>query len=241
MNNTEGSHVFLEVSNLNAGYGPAMIVSNVSFSITKGEVVGLLGRNGMGKTTTIRSILNQTPWKNGSVKIESVEVGGLPTYKIARMGMGLVPEGRRIFPTLTVTESLEAFYYTQNLEPRWTPDEVFRIFPELESRKNLLTAYLSGGEQQMLSIGRALVTNPRLLILDEATEGLSEQVRKRIWQCLRELRNDGLTILLVDKNISELLELTDYNLILEKGALVWHGRTDDLEKSPEIIDRFLYL
>lgn len=241
MNNTAGSHVFLEVSNLNAGYGPAMIVSNVSFSITKGEVVGLLGRNGMGKTTTIRSILNQTPWKNGSVKIESVEVGGLPTYKIARMGMGLVPEGRRIFPTLTVTESLEAFYYTQNLEPRWTPDEVFRIFPELESRKNLLTAYLSGGEQQMLSIGRALVTNPRLLILDEATEGLSEQVRKRIWQCLRELRNDGLTILLVDKNISELLELTDYNLILEKGALVWHGRTDDLEKSPEIIDRFLYL
>ena len=151
MNNIEESHAFLEVSNLNAGYGPAMIVSNISFSITKGEVVGLLGRNGMGKTTTIRSILNQTPWKNGSVKIESVEVGGLPTYKIARMGMGLVPEGRRIFPTLTVTESLEAFYYTQNLEPRWTPDAVFRIFPELESRKNQFLGVCSEFSIQFIS------------------------------------------------------------------------------------------
>ncbi len=231
----------LRIENLTAGYGTAQVLFGVSFAIGAGEVVAMLGRNGMGKTTTIRAVMGLLrPW-GGSVLVDGVDRAGAPPHRIARSGIGLVPEGRRVFPTLTVEENLVATARQAGAGTGWTQERVYGLFPRLAERRGHLGAQLSGGEQQMLAIGRALTTNPRLVILDEATEGLAPMVRDEIWRCLATLRSEGLAILVIDKNIDALQRLADRHIVLEKGEIVWEGSSDALAADTAVGARYLHL
>jgi branched-chain amino acid transport system ATP-binding protein len=231
----------LTVANLQAGYGAARVLFDVSLDVGAGEVVTLLGRNGMGKTTTIKAIMGLVPPRGGEIRFAGDSVAGLAPYRIARRGIGLVPEGRQIFPTLTVEENLVATAAARSGARRWALADVYRLFPRLQERHRNLGAQLSGGEQQMLAIGRALMTNPRLLILDEATEGLAPLVRAEIWNCLRRLKEEHQAILIIDKNVDALAALADRHVIIEKGRTVWTGTSRELAADGNLKDRFLHV
>ena len=230
----------LRVEAIETAYGPSQVLFGVSLDVAEGEFVTLIGRNGMGKTTTVKTIMGMLAPLRGSVSVAGQELHGQPSYRVARAGVGLVPEGRQIFPSLSVRENLVATAHNQQgREQPWTLDAVYRMFPRLQERERNLGANLSGGEQQMLAIGRALMTNPRLLILDEATEGLAPKIRTEIWQCLDGLRQTGLSLVVIDKNIGPLLRLADRHYILEKGRVVWQGRSDALRADPELLHRYV--
>ncbi len=237
---TEGDSPLLQVERLETAYGASQILFGIDLSVRAGEVVGLLGRNGMGKTTLIRSICGLTRPRSGGVAFAGVPVVGRSADRIARLGMALVPEGRQIFPNLTVAEHLAAFAANRNgsADP-WTPAKVNRLFPRLAERGDNLGNQLSGGEQQMLAIGRALVTNPKLLILDEATEGLAPLIREEIWRCLDRLREAGQTILIVDKYVNRLIDLADRHVIIERGRLAWRGSSAELGADRSLWSRYL--
>ena len=225
----------LEVRGLAARYGASQVLFGIDLDVAHGELVTLLGRNGMGKTTTVRAIVGLTPPFAGSVRFGGAEIAAEPAHLRARRGIGLVPEGRQIFATLSVEENLRA-----TARPgAWTFARVLELFPRLGDRRRHMGRQLSGGEQQMLAIGRALMTNPRLLILDEATEGLAPLVREEIWRCLARLRGDGQSILLIDKNLHRLLDLADRHVIVEKGRCVWQGTGAELRARPELVERHL--
>ncbi len=225
--------MLLDVQDITTYYGASQALFGVEFRIDEGEVVALMGRNGMGKSTTIKSICNLMPPKTGRILFGGNATERLAPYKVARLGVGLVPEGRRCFPNLSVHENLVAAARPGS----WTLDKVNALFPRLEERHAQMSKSLSGGEQQMLAIGRALMTNPRLLILDEATEGLAPVIRQDIWRAIRQLKAEGLSILVVDKTLSELLPVADRCVILENGRSVWQGSSGDV--SADIQDRYL--
>ena len=232
----------LRVEDLRAGYDGSQVLFGISLEVREGEAVTLLGRNGMGKTTTISAVIGLVRPSGGSVRVAGVRLDGAPPHRVARAGLGLVPEGRQVFPTLTVEENLVATAANRaGGAPRWTLRRVYELFPKLEQRRENLGNQLSGGEQQMLAIGRALMTNPRLLVLDEATEGLAPLVRREIWQRLEALKADGQAILIVDKNVDQLARFADRHVIIEKGEVVWTGGTDALLAQPELKDRFLHV
>ncbi|MFO1193418.1 MAG: ABC transporter ATP-binding protein [Rhodoferax sp.] len=219
-----GAAPLLQVDALQAFYGDAQALFGVALTVTEGEFVTMLGRNGMGKTTTVRAITGILPPRAGQIRFGGQDITRLPSHQIARLGIGLVPEQRQVFPNLTVYENLVATAHNRlgHKQP-WTLERVYQLFPRLKERAGNLGANLSGGEQQMLAIGRALMTNPRLLVLDEATEGLAPLVRAEIWHCLESLRETGLSVLVIDKNIGPLLRLADTHCVLEKGRTVWTG------------------
>jgi len=229
----------LKVESLKAAYGAAQVLFNVGFTVGEGEMVTLLGRNGMGKTTTISTIMGLIPAAGGRITFEGARLDGLPSYRIAQAGLGLVPEGRQIFPTLSVEENLVATAAARFRAPRWSLKEVYRMFPILAERRRNMGNQLSGGEQQMLAIGRSLMTNPKLLILDEATEGLAPLIRNEIWASLKELKAEGQAILLVDKHIDALLKLADRHVVIEKGNVVWSGSSAALANDPTVRQRYL--
>jgi branched-chain amino acid transport system ATP-binding protein len=229
----------LSVQQLQATYGPAKVLFDVSFRVDAGEVVTLIGRNGMGKTTTIRTIMGLLPASGGSASFDGLALVGLPSHRIAQAGLGLVPEGRQVFPTLTVEENLVATAAARFGRPRWTRETVYALLPKLSERRSHMGGHLSGGEQQMLAIGRALMTNPKLLILDEATEGLAPLVRKEIWSCLAKLKGEGQAILLVDKHLNALTKLADRHVVIEKGHVVWSGTSPELAADPSVRRRYL--
>ena len=230
----------LLVENIATYYGKSQALFGVSLEVKEAEVVTLLGRNGMGKSTTIHSIMNIVPIRSGNIHFHKKEIHTLPSYSIARLGIGLVPEGRQIFPNLTVQENIlaTAANHTKSTHP-YTIDDVLTIFPRLTDRLNNFGNQLSGGEQQMLAIARALMINPKLLILDEATEGLAPLVRQEIWRGLSILKGKGLAILVVDKNIKALMEIAERHYIMEKGKVVWSGKTTELMAQPHIQSRYL--
>ncbi len=230
----------LQVRRLEAAYDDSHVLFGVSFEMAAGEVVSLLGRNGMGKTTTISSITGILPPRGGTVFIGGVEVTGWPSFRIARRGVGLVPEGRQIFPNLTVRENLLAMAGNWIGKPDpWDLETTLDLFPTLRTRLDSSGSVLSGGEQQMLAIGRALMTNPQLLILDEATEGLAPLIREQIWRVLARLKAAGQSILIVDKNIKALGRIADRHYVLEKGRIIWSGGTAELREHPELQRRYL--
>lgn len=230
----------LEVKNLQAGYGNSQVLFDVSFSIDSGGASTLLGCNGMGKTTTVRAVLGLMPILDGSVRFCGERVDGCSADRIARMGMALVPEGRMIFSTLSVRENLIAFAGNRNHSSApWTLERVYAIFPRLQERHRHMGNQLSGGEQQMLAIGRALMTNPHLLVLDEATEGLAPLVREDIWRCLRALRAEGQSILVIDKYVQKLVQLADQHTIIERGQVVWQGSSAALEADRTLWQRYI--
>ena len=230
----------LEINNMETSYGQSQVLFGIDLKINQGEVVTLIGRNGMGKTTTINSIMGLVKIKSGLIIFDGNHVQNKPPYKVARTGVGLVPEGRQIFPNLSVYENLEATSSNRykNSNP-WTLNRVLQLFPRLNDRLKNMGNQLSGGEQQMLAIGRALMTNPRLLILDEATEGLAPLIKKEIWDCLKGLKSSGQSILVVDKNIKALTDLADRHYIMEKGKIVWIGDSSKLNSNKEIQNRYL--
>ena len=230
----------LEINNMETSYGQSQVLFGIDLKINQGEVVTLIGRNGMGKTTTINSIMGLVKIKSGLIIFDGNHVQNKPPYKVARTGIGLVPEGRQIFPNLSVYENLEATSSNRykNSNP-WTLNRVLKLFPRLNDRLKNMGNQLSGGEQQMLAIGRALMTNPRLLILDEATEGLAPLIKKEIWDCLKGLKSSGQSILVVDKNIKALTDLADRHYIMEKGKIVWIGDSSTLNSNKEIQHRYL--
>jgi len=230
----------LSVRHLQAAYGAAQVLFDISFEVGTGEVVTLLGRNGMGKTTTIRSIMGLLRPTGGEIRFDGAPVTGLAPYRVAKTGIGLVPEGRQIFPTLTVEENLVATAAARTGR-RWTLDGVYELFPRLKERRTNLGTQLSGGEQQMLAIGRALMTNPKLLILDEATEGLAPLIRAEIWSCLKRLRGEHQSILVIDKNVDALAGFADRHVIVEKGRSVWTGTSADLAADATLKDRYLHV
>ncbi len=230
----------LEVCGLEAGYGDGRVLFGVDFAVASGEVVTLLGRNGMGKTTTLSTIMGILRAEGGTIRLDGAPIHHLPSYRIARLGLGLLPEGRQIFPNLPVRENLVATAAQRMAAPgRWTLDSVLGLFPGLRERQGQLGGLLSGGEQQMLAIGRALMTNPRLLLLDEASEGLAPRIRAEIWRALAALKDAGQAILLIDKNIAPLLRLADRHYILEKGRTVWAGSSAELAAAAELQHRYL--
>jgi branched-chain amino acid transport system ATP-binding protein len=230
----------LEVDDLQTAYGPSQVLFGMRLRIEGGDVATLLGRNGMGKTTTVRSILGLTPSMAGSVRFLGERIDGLAPDRIARMGMAVVPEGRMIFPNLSVEENLRAFAANRNgTAAPWTLDGVYELFPALRARRAHMGNQLSGGEQQMLAIGRALMTNPHLLILDEATEGLAPLVREDIWKCLALLRSRGQSILVIDKHIRRLVQLGTRHTIIERGRMVWEGDSATLGKAPDLWHRYV--
>jgi len=230
----------LEVRGLQASYGVSQALFGVDLKVDTGEVVTLMGRNGMGKTTTVNCIMGLLPVKAGSIRIHGQEMGGLPSFRIAQAGVGLVPEGRQIFPNLTVLENLRVTAANrQCVEKPWESDRVLEMFPALFERQHSLGSLLSGGEQQMLAIGRALMINPALLILDEATEGLAPLVRREIWSCLVKLKQSGLSILVIDKNVSDLARIADRHFIIEKGRTVWVGDSSELLSGEDLKRRYL--
>ena len=230
----------LEVRDLETSYGTSQVLFGMSFNINEGEVVSLLGRNGMGKTTTIRSLMGMVNPHRGSIAFEGQELRSLKDYQIAKVGLGLVPEGRQIFPNLTVRENLVATAANRSgaAEP-WTVDRVVEMFPNLGDRMNNMGNQLSGGEQQMLAVGRALMTNPRLLILDEATEGLAPLIRTEIWRCLEGLKAKGQSILVIDKNVDALTRIGDRHYIVERGKVVWQGTSAELRADEDLQHRYL--
>jgi branched-chain amino acid transport system ATP-binding protein len=233
--------MMLELEDVHSGYGPSQVLFGVDLSVDAGEVVTLLGRNGMGKTTLLRTLYGQLPMKAGRIRFQGKDISGWSTDRIARAGIAIVPEGRQCFPNLTVREHLTAFARRgpDGATEPWTPDRVCALFPRLAERAGNMGNQLSGGEQQMLAIGRALVTNPRLLILDEATEGLAPKVREEIWSCLSRLRAAGQTILVIDKYVERLLRLADRHLILERGRIVWSGDSGALDDDRALWTRYL--
>ncbi|MHC4040405.1 ABC transporter ATP-binding protein [Bradyrhizobium sp. 23AC] len=230
----------LEVDGIETCYGLSQVLFGLSLSIRPGEMVSLMGRNGMGKTTTIRSIMGLTPARAGSIRFAGAEVRQLPSYRIAKLGVGLVPEGRQIFPNLTVRENLVAAAADRFGSPNpWTLAAIYVMFPRLAERAANMGNQLSGGEQQMLAIGRALMTNPKLLILDEATEGLAPLIREEIWNCLSLLKSRGQSILVVDKNVDHLARICDRHTIIERGKTVWSGTSDQLMAEPDLQHKYL--
>jgi branched-chain amino acid transport system ATP-binding protein len=230
----------LEVKDLHSGYGSSQVLFGVSLSIEAGGVSTLLGRNGMGKTTTVRAILGLTPAFAGTVRFCGERVEGFSPDRIARMGLAVVPEGRQIFPTLSVQENLLAFAANRNSSANpWTLERVYGLFPRLSERHRHMGNQLSGGEQQMLAIGRALMTNPHLLVLDEATEGLAPLVREDIWRCLHTLRGEGQSILVIDKYVQKLVKLADQHTIIERGQVVWQGASAQLEADHGLWHRYI--
>jgi branched-chain amino acid transport system ATP-binding protein len=230
----------LKVSDLETYYGTSQALFGMTFDVNSGEVVTLMGRNGMGKTTTVNSIIGIVPPTSGSIEFAGQEVSKLASFKTANLGIGLVPEGRQVFPNLSVRENLVATASNhQKLDDPWTIEKIYVMFPELELRATSMANLLSGGEQQMLAIGRALMTNPRLLVLDEATEGLAPLIREKIWAALADIRKSGLSILLVDKNLKDLLKLADRHFIVEKGQVVWSGTSAQLSKAEDVQHRYL--
>ena len=233
--------MMLTVEALEAGYGQAPVLFGVDLAVGPGEALALLGRNGMGKTTAVRAIFGLLRPAAGRIVFDGRDLTGQPPHAIARRGLGLVPEGRQIFPTLTVAENLVATAAARFGPPRWTLPRIYELFPRLAERQYHLGAQLSGGEQQMLAIGRALMTNPKLMVFDEATEGLAPLVRAEIWACLARLKRDGQALIVIDKNISALLPLADRLVILEKGRVAWRGTSAELARDPAITDRFLHV
>jgi branched-chain amino acid transport system ATP-binding protein len=231
----------LSVSHLQACYGAAKVLFDISLFVGAGEVVTLLGRNGMGKTTTVNAIMGLLDSTGGSVTFEDKLLTGLPPYRIAQCGIGLVPEGRQIFPNLTVEENLVATAAARQLPARWTLADIYQLFPDLKARRGHFGTQLSGGEQQMLAIGRALMTNPKLLILDEATEGLAPLIRTEIWNCLKRLKAQHQAILVIDKNVDALSAFADRHVIIEKGRVVWTGTSLELKRDGSVKDRFLHV
>jgi branched-chain amino acid transport system ATP-binding protein len=227
----------LVVENVETCYGLSQVLFGLSLAIAPGEMVTLMGRNGMGKTTTVRSIMGLTRARTGSIRFEGGEISGLAAYKVAQRGIGLVPEGRQIFPNLTVRENLVATAVPR--DGGWTLARVFELFPRLAERQASMGNQLSGGEQQMLAVGRALMTNPRLLILDEATEGLAPLIRAEIWRCLARLKETGLSILVIDKNVGALLRVADRHFLIERGRVVWRGTSAELASVPDVQHRYL--
>ena len=232
------SDAVLEVAEVETCYGLSQVLFGMSLRIAPGEMVTLMGRNGMGKTTTVRSIMGLTPARAGRIQFMGKEIRGLPSYKIAQLGVGLVPEGRQIFPNLSVRENLVATAVQRN-GAAWTLDRVYELFPKLAERTTSMGNQLSGGEQQMLAIGRALMTNPRLLILDEATEGLAPLIRAEIWNCLERLKTLGLSILVIDKNVGTLTRVADRHFLIERGRVVWSGLSSELAAAPDVQHRYL--
>jgi branched-chain amino acid transport system ATP-binding protein len=229
----------LRVENLSAFYGTSRALFDVSFTVAAGEVTTLLGRNGMGKTTTVRAIFNLLRGVRGSVTFEGASLSGKTPYRIAQAGLGLVPEGRHIFPSLTVRENLVATAADRSGGRQWTLDRIYDLFPPLAARRRHYGSELSGGEQQMLAIGRALMTNPKLLVLDEATEGLAPLVRQQIWSSLAEIKRERLSILLIDKHIDSMLKLADRHVVLEKGHVVWTGSSAALAADTTAMQTYL--
>jgi branched-chain amino acid transport system ATP-binding protein len=225
----------LAVRDLQTSYGRSQVLFGISLDVPASQVVSLLGRNGMGKTTTVRSIMGITRPRSGTISFERRTLNGLPSYRIAQAGLGLVPEGRQVFPNLTVRENLVA---TARKGP-WTQERVYRLFPHLEARTGNYGNQLSGGEQQMLAIGRALMTNPRLLILDEATEGLAPLIRAEIYRSIETLKAEGLSILVIDKDVKALTRVADRHYILEKGRVVWSGSSSELAADANVQHRYL--
>jgi len=230
----------LEVRDIETAYGASQVLFGVSFAVHAGEVATLLGRNGMGKTTTVRSILGLTPARRGSVRFRGQPIERLAPDRIGRLGIAVVLEGRQIFPNLTVRENLVAFAGNRSgASDPWTLARVYRLFPRLEARAENMGNQLSGGEQQMLAIGRGLMTNPHLLILDEATEGLAPLVREEIWRCLAELRAAGQTVLVIDKYVERLVRLADRHTIIERGRVAWQGSSAELDADHSLWHRYL--
>jgi len=230
----------LEVESLQTAYGSSQVLFGLSFAIQQGEVATLLGRNGMGKTTTVRSILGLTPAMSGTVRFRGERIEALAPDRIARLGLAVVPEGRQIFPNLSVLENLLSFAANRNGSANpWTLDGVLGLLPRLAERRRNMGNQLSGGEQQMLAIGRALMTNPHLLILDEATEGLAPLVREEIWRCLDTLRTQGQTILVIDKYVQRLVKLANHHTLIERGQVVWQGNSVELAAQPELWQRYI--
>jgi branched-chain amino acid transport system ATP-binding protein len=230
----------LDVSGIETSYGLSRVLFGVSLAVKPGEMVSLLGRNGMGKTTTVRSIMGLTRATAGAIRFAGADIRDLPSYRIAKLGLGLVPEGRQVFPNLTARENLLATAANRGgATAPWTLQKVFALFPRLAARAGSMANLLSGGEQQMLAIGRALMTNPRLLILDEATEGLAPLIRDEIWRCLEALRGGGQSILVIDKNVDALSRIADRHVIIERGRVVWTGNSAELKAATEIQHRYL--
>ena len=230
----------LQLSGVETCYGLSQVLFGVSLEIGMGEMVTLMGRNGMGKTTTVRSIMGLTPARAGSIRFAGNEIRGVPSYRVAKFGIGLVPEGRQIFPNLSARENLVATASNRagTTEP-WTLAKVCELFPRLRERIGNMGNQLSGGEQQMLAIGRALMTNPRLLILDEATEGLAPLIRQEIWRCLSRLKAAGQSILVIDKNVGALTRIADRHYLIERGRVVWSGTSSELAAAPDVQHRYL--
>ena len=230
----------LSVQGIESFYGASQVLFSMGLDVNDGEVVTLLGRNGMGKTTTLNTLMGIVRARSGMIEFNGENITALPSYKIAKLGLGLVPEGRQVFPNLTVWENLVATAADRHGHTNpWTLERVFEMFPELASRRSSMGNLLSGGEQQMLAIGLALMTNPQLLILDEATEGLAPLIRHEIWNCLAQLKAEGLSILVVDKNIADLTKLADRHYVIEKGRVVWSGNSAELADNTEIQERYL--
>jgi branched-chain amino acid transport system ATP-binding protein len=230
----------LEIDGIETCYGLSQVLFGLQLTIKSGEMVALMGRNGMGKTTTIRSIMGLTPARAGAIRFAGEDVRKLASYKIAQLGIGLVPEGRQIFPNLTVRENLVAASGNRlGAKDPWTLDKIYALFPRLSERSGNMGVTLSGGEQQMLAIGRALMTNPMLLILDEATEGLAPLVREEIWNCLSMLKGQGQSVLVIDKNVGNLAKIADRHYMIERGRTVWSGTSEQLLAEPELQHRYL--
>lgn len=230
----------LVLDKVSSYYGSSQILFEVCLTVGDGEVVTLLGRNGMGKTTTVSTIMGVVPARQGSISFADAPIQHLPSYRIARRGLALVPEGRQIFPNLSVYENLIATAANWGkIDDRWTLDKVFDLFPALKPLQSRMAAVLSGGEQQMLSIARALMTNPKLLILDEATEGLAPKIRAEIWHALRRIKDTGQAVLVIDKNIRALSRIAHRHYILEKGRVVWTGDSAELIRNDDLRHRFL--
>ena len=231
-------NALLAIDNIETCYGLSQVLFGLSLAIKPGEVVTLMGRNGMGKTTTVRSIMGLTRARAGSIRFGGEDIRDLPSYRVATLGIGLVPEGRQIFPNLSVRENLVATARNTSAGG-WTLEKVYELFPRLAERSGSMGNLLSGGEQQMLAIGRALMTNPRLLILDEATEGLAPLIRAEIWRCLARLKAAGQAILVIDKNVAALTKVADRHYLIERGRVVWTGSSSELAAAPDVQHRYL--
>ena len=230
----------LEIENIETRYGRSQVLFGISLTIAAGEMVSLLGRNGMGKTTTVRSVMGLTPAMTGAIRFDGVDIRRLPPYRVAQHGVGLVPEGRQVFPNLTTRENLLATASNRRgAIDSWTLEKVEAMFPQLAERAATMGRQLSGGEQQMLAIARALMTNPRLIILDEATEGLAPLIRDEIWRCLTALKRAGQSILVIDKNVEALIEVADRHYVIERGRVTWSGTSNELAAAPDIQRRYL--
>lgn len=238
--NAKSLKSILDVRDIQTSYGSIQALFGVEIQIFEGECITFLGRNGMGKSTTVKSIMGMQPCKAGQITFFGEDIGNFKSYKVARAGIGLVPEGRRVFPNLSVRENLVATSHRGSSSgPKWQLEEIYALFPRLKERERNLGCNLSGGEQQMLAIGRALMTNPRLLILDEATEGLAPMIREEIWSCLAKLKSLGIALIVIDKNLKPLLKLADRHYVFEKGRVVWSGNSMELKASPELVEKYI--